>query len=422
MLAVQADGARQALEVALRESDGGHLPRGWPDKYESVIGAVLAALEPGERVRAAWRIKNVGRRRMRKGVGLLLVTDRRVLGADQSSKGSGRFAVAVSDVATVALAPNHLRDARYDIVSGWKISLLGEDGGSLGSEDSPAEFGVFTRGDDPSNWDDHVRGEKDLAEVQDSLVQLLPASRASTGESTVMPSAQAVPGAHEVPARPRAPTQWTHPDVSARPPNRKRQLRLLLLAGLAVAGVLVGLRLFVGAPAEEAQREHRAALAPACLGHPVPGAGTAGHASLTSEPTLPNHFVILDSSGKEHEWSGNDYTWRAATVADTELVVCVAADEAFTFAGVCRYEQGVELREHEGFRTVAVFEAATGQEFATFEVAVEKSNSCPPKTWGTAGSSEDVYRRLDYIKDVAPALACLSRGRTFGVGGCQLTE
>ena len=216
------------------------------------------------------------------------------------------------------------------------------------------------------------------------------------------------------------PTQWTHPDVSARPP--KKTLRLVLLACLAVAGFLVGMRLIVGAPAEEAEREQRAAFAPACSGHPVLGAGSAGHDSLTSTPTLPNHFVVLDSSGKEHEWSGQDYRWRAATVADTELVVCIAADEAFKSAGVCSYAQGVERRQHDGFRTVAVFEASTGQEFASFEVAVESSNSCPPKTWGAAGSSEDVYRRLDYLKDVAPALDCLRLGRTFGGVGCQLTE
>ena len=206
MLAMQAEGARQTLEAALRRSDGGHLPKGWPDKYEAVIRAILAALEPGELVQGAWRTKSLGSRRMRKGVGLILVTDRRVLGADQSSKGSGGFAVAASDVATVALVPNHMRDieAGYDIVSGWKISLLGEDGAILGSEDSSAEFQVFTRGGDPSNWDDHVRGEKDLGEVQDSIVQLLPAARASSGESAAMPVAQALPVAPEALAPPTA--------------------------------------------------------------------------------------------------------------------------------------------------------------------------------------------------------------------------
>jgi hypothetical protein len=195
MSAVQVEGASQTLEAAVRGSDGGHLPKGWPDKYEPVIGAVLAALEPGEKAQRAWRIKGVGPRQWRKGVGLFLVTDRRVLGADQSSRGSGRFAVALSDVATVALVPHTV---------GWKISLRGKDETVLGSEDSPAEFQVFTRGRDPSNWDDHVRGEEDLEEVQGSLVELLPAARASTGESAALPAARAVPVAPEEMTRPTA--------------------------------------------------------------------------------------------------------------------------------------------------------------------------------------------------------------------------
>jgi len=197
---------------------------------------------------------------------------------------------------------------------------------------------------------------------------------------------------------------------------------VFVVAVLAVVGLVVAPRLLLGSPNDDA-RVLRAALAPACSGHPEIGAGTAGHASVTTTPTFQNHFVILDIAGNEHEWSGNDYRWTAATVADTELVVCIAADQAFTPVGVCSYEHGMELRKHDGSRSVAVFEASTGQEFASFEVAVEHDNSCPPKMVGKAGSSSDGYRGLDFAKDVQPALDCLPGGRAWHPRlGCQATE
>jgi len=178
---------RMALEAAVRDSDGGRPPKGWPDRYEPVIDAVVRALEPGEQVRAAWRMRSLGPRERYSDVGLVVATDRRVLGADHNSKGGGMFAIAAQNVVAVALEPR-VRVGSGEL--GVKIRLLDEGDAVLGSEDSPAEFQVFAKGHDPSIWDTHVRGNEDLASVQETLVQLLPSARASAG---------ALPATHDKP-------------------------------------------------------------------------------------------------------------------------------------------------------------------------------------------------------------------------------
>ena len=177
-------GQRLGLDQAVHGSDGGQVPKGWPERYESVIAAVLAAMTPEENVRAAWRMRTNGPRGRISDVGLLVLTDQKVIGADQSAKASGIFTLSAEEVANVELV--HRRWGRSDV--GYGIRLLSADGTLLGTEDSPAELQVFAKGRDPSKWDSHPQGEEDLAEVQRSLVQLLPKASPSRTELDVTPA------------------------------------------------------------------------------------------------------------------------------------------------------------------------------------------------------------------------------------------
>lgn len=160
----------QELENAVRESDGGTLPKGWPGKYREVISAALAGLGPDEHVRAAWRIRTLGPAQRAGGVGLLVVTDRQVLGADHSSKRGGIFVVPVRAVAQIEVTTQ--RTGTTDL--GGAVRLRGPDGVVLGGAEHPADFQVIEPGRDPSGWDAHARSEAELAEVERVLRQWLP--------------------------------------------------------------------------------------------------------------------------------------------------------------------------------------------------------------------------------------------------------
>jgi hypothetical protein len=204
---------RAAIETSVREADGGRLPKGWPHRYEPVIADVLAVLEPEERVLGAWRMRTRGPRQRISDLGLLVVTDTRVVGADRSGKSAGRFVSTRSEVATVELV--HRRAGGSDL--GWEIHLLGADGAVLGTQDAPAELQVFAKGRDPSAWDSHPQGEEDLAAVQRALTRLLPGSTPTRGELEVTSVAQQEPVAAEPSAAPPPEAQHVPAAVEAIP-------------------------------------------------------------------------------------------------------------------------------------------------------------------------------------------------------------
>ncbi len=109
--------------------------------------------------------------------------------------------------------------------------------------------------------------------------------------------------------------------------------------------------------------ELTAALGPACSGGLVPGAGT-----VAASGTQPNHLVVLDMSGRAHEWTGQPPPeWMPATLAGAELVACISA-RVTAVLEVCRYEGGSDITRYSATRTVAVFEAASGRRLAAFHV------------------------------------------------------
>ena len=173
--------ARAVLERVVGESDGGHLPEHWPEWYEPAIAAVLGALEPGEQIRGGWRIRGTirNKRASKPDVGVLVVTDRQVVGADHSSNAEGMFVLAVAKVAGVALDRSAMSPKAVD-----EIHLLDEEERILGDADNPATFMVFEEGKDPSGWSLHLRTAARLQSVRDQLLALLPA--AHVGSSTNM--------------------------------------------------------------------------------------------------------------------------------------------------------------------------------------------------------------------------------------------
>jgi hypothetical protein len=120
----------------------------------------------------------VGERARPTGIGLVVVTDRRVIGTDHSSKGDGTFAVPGEAVALVELAPAYAGRTKV----GEEIRLLDEGGEVLGGGTALAEFQVFKKGAEPSGWNANPRDKDELVEVQQRLVGLLPSAEAADEE------------------------------------------------------------------------------------------------------------------------------------------------------------------------------------------------------------------------------------------------
>ncbi len=199
--------SRQDLESAIRKSEGGQLPKVWPDRYEPVITSVLSALDPGEQVLAGWRTRSLGQRQHVSGIGLVVVTDHRVLGADHSSKGDGLFVIPSDEVAEVAVLTYRVQSRNL----GGEVQLLDKDHAILGNAQSLADFQVFKQGQDPSIWrGTSVRAENELADVQKTLVDLLPSAHVPAGERSQPAAPVAVSGQAGAPA---VPLTAGNPDV-----------------------------------------------------------------------------------------------------------------------------------------------------------------------------------------------------------------
>ena len=159
---------RSAVERVVRYADGGHPPEAWPEDYQPVITSILFALEPNEHVQAGWRARSVGPREQPMAIGLVVVTDRRVLGADHSSDGGGFFAVPRTGVDKVELI-GHRKTPQRDGDFFPEVRLLGPGGDVLGAPESPAAFQVFAKGEQPTAGDPHVRTRRDLESVVEQL-------------------------------------------------------------------------------------------------------------------------------------------------------------------------------------------------------------------------------------------------------------
>ncbi len=186
---------RAGLEAAVRDSDGGQLPKGWPKLYEGPIDRICAHLEPGEKIRAAWR--GIAAPRLepsnvvaKHDVGLLVVTDRRVLSTRGYSRMNGPVAVGPrakpiapphpDPDALLALPVDavHTVDALDALKKQGIVCLLGADGGVLLCESEQLQFVVFAEGEDPSGLAHHTLSAEELGPVVDRLAMTLPNARA----------------------------------------------------------------------------------------------------------------------------------------------------------------------------------------------------------------------------------------------------
>jgi hypothetical protein len=140
------------------------------------------------------------------------------------------------------------------------------------------------------------------------------------------------------------------------------------LAAAFIALGLIGACESAGQPTFDPQMI--AAVAPACSGQPVSGAG-----SVVTTGAVRNHMVLLDTSGQPFEWT--DWIpaeWRPASTADTELVACVNAEPVRRVIEVCPY-YGSDITRYEVTRTFAVIEPFSGRSVANFSI-VTQPRSC----------------------------------------------
>ncbi len=109
-----------------------------------------------------------------------------------------------------------------------------------------------------------------------------------------------------------------------------------------------------------------AALAPACSGQAVPG---AGYVATSGSP--PNHLVLLDSTGHPFDMSGwLPSDWQPSSLSDTELVACAAAAPVRTVLEVCTYT-GSDITRYEVMQPYEVVEAASGRNVAFFQIVAD---------------------------------------------------
>jgi hypothetical protein len=137
------------------------------------------------------------------------------------------------------------------------------------------------------------------------------------------------------------------------------------LAAISVVALVVGGLHFGIQAAYQSQRpsaELTAALAPACSGAAVPGAGTVEAPGTTS-----NHLVLLSTDGTEHPWTGYPpMAWRPLTLDDAEFVACVSPETTYRQIEVCSYTNGPAITRYSANRDVKVVEAATGRTVASY--------------------------------------------------------
>ena len=109
-----------------------------------------------------------------------------------------------------------------------------------------------------------------------------------------------------------------------------------------------------------------AALAPACTGQPVTGAG-----SMITDGSALNHIVVLDAQGVPFAWT--DWTpneWRPANTADLELVACAQTEPILDQVQICPY-YGAEITRYRVTHAVSVVEPSTGRVMGTFDITAE---------------------------------------------------
>jgi hypothetical protein len=151
--------------------------------------------------------------------------------------------------------------------------------------------------------------------------------------------------------------------------NRARRRVLATVMTVVTGGVAVALaangfptisqNIVVG----EAIAATAAVARPACLGTAVPAAG-----SLIIGTTV-NHVVVLDSVGKDFDWTGSTpATWRPSTISDLELVLCVDREQTTYVGEVCGYSNGPDITRHTAVRNVRIVEPSTGKTLAKLVV------------------------------------------------------
>jgi hypothetical protein len=113
----------------------------------------------------------------------------------------------------------------------------------------------------------------------------------------------------------------------------------------------------------------------------VPAAGaissTGNHLLVLDFSGRELHWITFDASGDEMEWPwAAPPEWQPSTLADTELVACIQADQATTEVEVCRYAGGAHtVARYDATRQVVVIEAASGRVRATFAIT-QRANVC----------------------------------------------
>jgi hypothetical protein len=139
--------------------------------------------------------------------------------------------------------------------------------------------------------------------------------------------------------------------------------------------------------ADEAVAATVAVARPACLGTAVPAAG-----SLITGTTV-NHVLVLDSKGMAFDWTGSTpSTWRALTISDVEVIVCVEREQATYVGEVCGYSNGPDITRHTAVRNVRIVEPSTGKTLGT--LAVESAaRACAQKE---ERSLTDLYGSVEW--------------------------
>ncbi len=113
------------------------------------------------------------------------------------------------------------------------------------------------------------------------------------------------------------------------------------------------------------------ALAPACAGQLVAGAG-----SVSTSSGSPNHMIMLDAAGEPFDWTEWVPTeWRPTSLSDTELVTCVTP-EGRAVIEVCPYN-GSDVTRYSVSRAFTVFEPSSGERVAHFSIVAEPRNCAP---------------------------------------------
>ena len=157
----------------------------------------------------------------------------------------------------------------------------------------------------------------------------------------------------------------------------QRAAVVLLVAVLAGGGLVAYTQATV--PNQLPAASIVAALAPACRGIPVAGAGS-GHVA----GGVLKHMVVLDSEGNPHAWTGYPpLTWRPATLADAELVACISAEETQTQIEVCSYINGPSITRYQDSREVRIVDAATAREVAHYTLRDTPRECRPSEQMGT---------------------------------------